>query len=198
MNYSQKKVTRSYGLLESFLAKKRAEIANRLIKANLRKGRVLDVGCGTFPYFLSSTVFKEKYGIDSCINLRLIGNKSIFLKKLDIEKNVFPYPNNFFDTVVMLAVFEHIHSDRIKFVLKEINRVLKKDGVFIITTPAPWSDKLLWFLAYIGLVSKIEIKDHKHALDPQKIKKILTHTSFSRIESGFFELGLNMWFKVKK
>jgi hypothetical protein len=48
--------TRGRGLLEPWLAKMRAQRANRLIPAELRAGRILDIGCGSFPYFLSHTV----------------------------------------------------------------------------------------------------------------------------------------------
>ena len=56
--------TRGSGLLEPFLARLRARKANRLIPAHLRSGRILDVGCGSFPYFLSHTEFAEKFALD--------------------------------------------------------------------------------------------------------------------------------------
>ena len=58
------KVTRGHGLLERFLARKRACMANQLIPSHLRNGRILDIGCGSFPYFLLNTVFTEKCGLD--------------------------------------------------------------------------------------------------------------------------------------
>ena len=56
--------TRGHGLLEPFLARQRAKIANRLIPHELRLGRILDIGCGTFPYFLAHTEFEKKFAID--------------------------------------------------------------------------------------------------------------------------------------
>ncbi|MDP2947815.1 MAG: hypothetical protein Q8N88_06895, partial [Nanoarchaeota archaeon] len=58
------KPTRGTGLLEKYLAKKRAHMANKLIPESLRRGRILDVGCGETPFFLLNTKFNEKYGID--------------------------------------------------------------------------------------------------------------------------------------
>lgn len=52
--------TRGKGYLEPFLARQRARTANRLIPAELRSERILDVGCGTFPYFLLRTEFEKK------------------------------------------------------------------------------------------------------------------------------------------
>ncbi|MBU1146731.1 MAG: hypothetical protein KKD11_00055 [Candidatus Omnitrophica bacterium] len=55
-------------MLEVFLSKKRADIVNKLIPSSHRKGRILDVGCGEYPYFLVNTEFNGKYGIDRLVN----------------------------------------------------------------------------------------------------------------------------------
>jgi SAM-dependent methyltransferase len=44
-----------------------------------------------------------------------------------------PYDDNFFDAITFTEVIEHLEDHR--KILKEINRVLKKDGVLVITTP---------------------------------------------------------------
>jgi hypothetical protein len=44
-----KRFTRGKGFFEPFLARLRAKKANRLITKDLRGGRILDIGCGTFP-----------------------------------------------------------------------------------------------------------------------------------------------------
>ena len=62
-----RRVTRGSGLLEGFLARQRVRVANRKIPAGHREGRLLDVGCGTFPFFLANTSFREKYGVDKFV-----------------------------------------------------------------------------------------------------------------------------------
>jgi hypothetical protein len=57
-------VTRGKGFLEPFLARQRAQTANQLIPPQLRQGRILDIGCGTYPYFLAHTEFEKKFAID--------------------------------------------------------------------------------------------------------------------------------------
>ncbi len=188
-------VTRGTGLLESFLAKKRTAKASGLLK-KAEKGKILDIGCGSYPYFLINTNFKERYGIDPSINSSLA--KNINLQKLDVTKQKLPFKDNFFDAVTMLAVFEHLNYEKIPFALKEINRVLKKEGVLVMTTPAPWSDIILRNMARLSLVSKEEIHDHKHNLNSHVIKNYLNKGGFKKINSGYFELGLNMWFTGKK
>lgn len=194
------KVTRGSGLLEVFLAKKRAKLANGLITKSQRSGRILDVGCGSYPYFLTTTKFKEKYGIDPSVNLSLVNDAGIILKKIKINKNALPFKNNYFDVVTMLAVFEHIENNDLIAVIKEIRKILKKDGILIITTPAPWSDKLLHNMAMVGLISSEEIHEHKHNHSKLKIENILENAGFKKgkIKSGYFELSFNMWFTANK
>ncbi len=189
--------TRGSGLLEGFLAKKRTARANSLLK-QVRNGKILDIGCGSYPYFLLNNHFTEKYGIDPSLkNTKL---KNIELKNLDVTKSKLPFRDNFFDAVTMLAVFEHLDHGKINFVLKEINRVLKKDGALVITTPSPWSDKILKNMARLDLVSKEEIHEHKHNYSKSKIVDIIKDAGFksNKIKSGFFEFYLNMWFTAIK
>ncbi len=190
-------LTRGDGLLEGYLAKKRADKANKLLK-DTRREVILDIGCGSFPYFLLNTSFNKKYGIDPSLGTTSV--KDLILKKEDVTNKCLSFEDNYFDAVTMLAVFEHIEHDKLRMVLTEIRRVLKKNGVFVITTPAPWSDKLLHFMAMFSIISKEEIHEHKHNLSHKKIKDYLVETGFSRnkIKNGFFEGFMNMWFRAEK
>ena len=85
-----------------------------------------------------------------------------------------PFDDDYFDVVTMLAVFEHIAPERLGNVLKEISRVLKKGGMYIMTTPAVWTDSILRVMAKLRLVSPVEIAEHKgsysHSKSPQSLK----------------------------
>ena len=63
----KERVTRGSGLLETFLARRRAEMANRLIPSISRAGCIADIGCGRHPYFLLNTIFSRKIGLDKSI-----------------------------------------------------------------------------------------------------------------------------------
>jgi predicted SAM-dependent methyltransferase len=134
------------------------------------------------------------------LDLRKGKKNNLYLKKDSVESKKLPFKDNFFSVVTMLAVFEHIDQKNLSGLLKEIKRVLKKDGIFIITTPAPWSDKLLHNMAKIGLISPEEIHEHKHNKKRGTIENIIVNAGFERkdIKSGFFEFGLNMWFSSVK
>ncbi len=183
--------TRGTGLLENFLAKKRIKVANKHIPEEKRKGRILDIGCGTTPMFLLETNFNEKHGIDP--NVKDISQDNITLQRIDLEVNELPFENDFFDVVTMLAVFEHIEKENLLNLIKEINRVLKKDGRFILTTPCPWSDWILKAMSKTNLVSSEEVYDHKDTYNSKKIKKYLVKGGFEehKIKTGYFEIFLN-------
>lgn len=192
--------TRGSGLLEGFLAKKRTQKANSLIKDKQRKGRILDIGCGSYPFFLINTDFKEKFGLDPSLNLAKVKDKKLTLKSFDVTKSKLPFKENYFDVVTMLAVFEHLDEEKINFVLQNVKRVLKKGGIFIITTPAPWSDNLLHQMAKVNLISSEEIHEHKTHYQRKKIVSLIESSGFDKknIQSGFFEIYLNMWFTANK
>lgn len=195
MTHSTDTVTRGSGLLEKFLAKKRAAMANKLIPRESRMGRILDVGCGTTPFFLLHTQFNEKFGIDPSVGLSYAAEK-IVLVHFDVEEEtIFPFEDNFFDVVTLLAVFEHIEKNKIAGVMKEIKRVLKPGGVFIMTTPCPGTHPLLWLMARLRLVSGEELEEHKDAYGPRDIAFYLAEGGFEKekMKFGYFELFLNNW-----
>ena len=193
--------TRGNGLLEGFLSSKRAKLADRLIPDDARLGRILDIGCGTTPYFLEGVVFREKHGVDQVVDQATakVKNNGICLEKYNIGgPDNLPYDNSYFNVVTMLAVIEHIEPDYINNLLVDISRVLKSNGLLIITTPSAISDNILKAMAKLGLVSKEEIGEHKDVYDHHKVIKLLVNAGFTRhnIRYGYFEARLNMWFAV--
>ena len=86
-------------------------------------GKVLDLGAGNGK---TKSLFSEKWewvGID-------IEPVNEFVKSGDAHD--LNFPNNHFDLVISVAVFEHLHSPWIA--AKEVSRILKKGGYFFGTT----------------------------------------------------------------
>lgn len=184
--------------MEGFLAKQRSKRANRLIPAELRKGRILDIGCGTYPYFLMETEFNEKYGLDQSEAAASHSDpaRGLHLQQLDFgREKVLPFGDGFFNIVTMLAVFEHIEPQQLFRLVSEIHRVLAPGGIYILTTPAWWTDGLLRFMAKLRLVSPVEIADHKDTYSHKKITRILEGCGFQQqhIRLGYFEAFMNIW-----
>lgn len=196
----RKKVTREYGLLETFLANKRAEIANNLIPIEYRRGRILDIGCGNYPYFLDNTIFAEKFGMDQVSHDSLISKwlvrKKINFKKFDIEKDgTPPFEDDYFDVVTMLAVAEHIKPEILVSVVPEMHRILKKGGVLVMTTPTPWADIVLKIMDKMKLISRTDFAEHKKAYSIKEMFSILNKGGFQKekIKLGYFEMFFNIW-----
>lgn len=186
--------TRGHGLLEGFLARQRARQANRLIPPQLRGGRVLDVGCGSYPYFLSHTSFREKLAIDR--QRPAAAPEDVEWHTLDLNRRPeLPFADGHVDVVTMLAVIEHLDPDGLEGLLAEVYRVLKPGGRLIVTTPAAWSDPLLRFMARVGLVSAEEIEEHAFAYTHSLIGWYFGRAAFRRdgVRFGYFELRLNLW-----
>lgn len=186
------------GLLEGFLSRERAKIANRLIPRTLREGRILDIGCGESAYFLLHTDFREKYGLERLpIQGRdEVSKEGVQILNRDIEYlSVLPFPDEHFSVITMLAVFEHIEPKRLPDLLNEIYRVLQRGGMYILTTPAAWTDRLLRTMAWIRLIDPVLVAEHKDAYTHGKIRSVFLNTHFSerRLSLGYFECFLNCW-----
>jgi len=194
--------TRGKGYLEPFLARQRARTANRLIPAELRAGRILDIGCGTFPYFLSRTEFEKKVAIDQ---LPIPNDIAAILKIEGYSLNLnqepsLPFEDGYFNIVTLLAVVEHLNPDSMAVLFREIYRVLQPGGRVIMTTPAAWSDGLLHAMARMRLVSAEEIDEHAYAYTLPLIGWYFGQAGFKmrKVKFGYFEFMLNMWATAEK
>jgi len=201
MSKSNQHFTRGKGLLEPWLAKMRAQRANRLIPTELRAGRILDIGCGSFPYFLSHTVFQQKFAVDQLPPNELGRRLDIQWHTLDLNSTPkLPFENNFFNAVTLLAVVEHLNPNSMAALFTETYRVLQPGGVVIMTTPAAWSDGLLRTMARIGLVSAEEIHEHVFAYTLPLLGWYFGRADFemTKVDFGYFEFMLNLWAVAKK
>jgi ubiquinone/menaquinone biosynthesis C-methylase UbiE len=102
--------------------------------------RVLEIGYGSGVSFLNlHELYDEIYGID--LNASGEAVKSVF-DALDIQTfltngNVLdmPYEDNYFDTVLLISILEHLHSDELERAFREIQRVLKPGGQLVYGAP---------------------------------------------------------------
>lgn len=134
--------------------------------ASLFKGKLLDIGCGKMPYkqrLLSNSKIEEYTGLD--IENALPYDSNI---KPDYTWNgiTMPFENNQFDSAFGTEVLEHCpHPET---VLKEVNRVLKPEGIFFFTVP------FIWPLH--------EVPHDEFRYTPFSLTRILKETGFEKIE----------------
>ena len=194
--------TRGKGILEPLLARLRTRRANRLIPAELRAERILNIGCGSFPYFLAHTAFREKFAVDQLqMPAETARQNRIEFFTLDLNQEPrLPFNSAYFDVVTLLAVVEHLNPDSMALLFQEACRVLKPGGAVILTTPAAWSDGLLRFMARLRLVSAEEIHEHAFAYTLPLLGWHFGQAGFamSKVRFGYFEFMLNMWATARK
>lgn len=56
----QPHIMKEHGPLDLWLARKRYRMAQELVSPVADRGRILDIGCGSYPLFLITTDFAEK------------------------------------------------------------------------------------------------------------------------------------------
>tara|TARA_B110001454_G_scaffold44545_1_gene43573 strand:+ start:355 stop:915 length:561 start_codon:yes stop_codon:yes gene_type:complete len=126
------------GYIANYCDKKRLE---KILPYISKEMKILDLGCGSGWLTKSLKSFQfDCIGVDTTVE-----NNDLFHK--GTADNI-PFPDNFFDCLIMIEVIEHIKPS----CYSEINRVLKKNGIIILSTILPKSDKLVHFLSKIGLV----------------------------------------------
>ena len=97
------------------------------------KGKTLDIGW----YQVPNIFLKNAVGLDVIVPKTLPQqySKAYKLNLKDIYK--YPFKDSSFDSVLAGEVIEHVPN--LDAFMKEINRILKKGGVFVISTPNPAS-----------------------------------------------------------
>jgi SAM-dependent methyltransferase len=171
-------------------------MANRLLPAAVRDGALLDIGCGSQPFFLRRARAAQRVGLD-----RLVPKEGRVLDDIQLVHHdvmlapALPFGAGTFDAVTMLAVFEHIPPAPLHQLLLDIRRVLRPGGRLVLTTPAGWTDPLLRLLARLRLVSAEEIDEHEAGYDRRQIRLLLERAGFhpAGIATGSFELAMNLW-----
>lgn len=128
-------------------------------------GKILDVGCsvgGIHEKFVEKFGKKNMYGVDIEIT-----KDTEHYKKADAQK--IPFKEKTFDSVFAGELIEHVEKPA-PFV-SEVARVLKKNGVFILTTPNRKSLVNRIFKSY-------ETPIHINLFNYQQLKKLLEEKGF--------------------
>ena len=96
-----------------------------------------------------------------------------------------------FDVIVTLAVIEHIEFKEVFKIFKKLKPYLRDGGRVFLTTPTPPSKPVLEFLAWIGLLQKENIDEHKHYWNKKELYDLAKKTGFKVKKYKKFQLGFN-------
>lgn len=100
------------------------------------KKKTLDAGCGkgTLLEILHSRGFADTCGADIDDYLAVARPTGEF-KVADFNFDRFPWSDGFFDQIAAIEVVEHLENPY--HFLREMARIIKKDGILLVTTPNP-------------------------------------------------------------
>jgi glycosyltransferase involved in cell wall biosynthesis/SAM-dependent methyltransferase len=120
------------------------------------------------------------------------------IELFDAERDSFPWPDEYFSTVLCCELLEHLRGDPMKM-MGEINRVLKPGGRLLLTTPNIISERAIaamllgyhpgFFPAYIRPAASGETEArHAREYAPSEISHLLNDAGFEveRIVTGPF------------
>ncbi|MBI5122575.1 class I SAM-dependent methyltransferase [Candidatus Roizmanbacteria bacterium] len=178
------------------------QILKRYKKKN---AKVLDFGCGigfNIPFIAS--VFPNVVGIDTDKPSVKIALKQ--LKKLQYDKKILhyngerlPFKKNSFDIVIANDVWEHTKDPRL--MIKEIYRVIKPDGVFLINTPNKlWPIETHYKLPFLSYLPKQIANQYVQLMkkaDSYDDINLPTYNTFKKSVGEFFHLD-NITFDLVK
>lgn len=162
------------------------------------KGDVLDIGCGSG--YLAHFASKEQRYVGVDINeerISLLKRENMNCSNrefwyADVDKDTtpdLPFLNSAFDTIVLLAVIEHLRNP--ESLLSLLHRLLKNKGLLLITTPTSVGDKISRLISMIDLGTRALPYPHMRIYNRSSLTALVEQSGFQVSIYRKFELGMN-------
>lgn len=131
--YYGEDVRRLYFIRELFMHLFQAE-KRKAIESCKRKARLMDIGCGDGRFLKEMARYGwEVYGIDTAKTASNLLKVMKGIKYFSGELVQLNFPSDYFDVVTLWHVLEHLNDPLLE--LREISRILKRDGLVFIAVP---------------------------------------------------------------
>lgn len=154
-------------------------------------GRVLDVGCNTGTLLERAHRVESYVGVDvdpECVRSIEEKRPGVEVYCADVQRESLPVTEPF-DTLVALAVIEHLSSPR--DFLKRYVPALKMGSTIVLTTPTPLGEQVHRMLQKIHLTAAACSELHQKIYRMPELEEMLKSHGFDIIEARRFELGMN-------
>jgi len=162
---------------------------------NTKDKRCLEIGCekGITGYFLRKT---GGFWVSTDID-----RKNVFVTKELIKENIvyfkenaFPFSTGSFDLIIAVDTLEHIEDDMA--FLRDMHRILAKDGILYISVPSSYNS-LIWNKVAQKCGMNLDYYGHKReGYSVENLRKMLAITGFQttrfRYFSRFFTEGIEL------
>lgn len=162
--------------------------------------KILDVGCASG--ILTNKVWEifpesKVTGVDVYKRFINYGKRKYpNIQFVAADAHKLPFKSNYFDLVICYETIEHVVNPNL--VLKELRRVVKKDGLVIVAMDSgSLAFRLVWWLWEKGK-GKVWRNAHLHPFHHNKLGKVIESVGFRTIKKHFSHFGMEISFVLKK
>ena len=152
---------------------------------------ILDVGCGNGKVSLRvAKRAKIVYGVDiakSALKNIKKKPKNLIFRRMNIEN--LRFRQDFFDKIVCVETLEHVLNP--KKAIKELRRVLKRDGYLVLTYPTVNTTIIKKIEIKIGITKNFPVSEHLTEWDYDRLIDEMRKSGFKLISAKgvVFDLG---------
>jgi 2-polyprenyl-3-methyl-5-hydroxy-6-metoxy-1,4-benzoquinol methylase len=155
-------------------------------------GRVLDLGCGytRLPDVLAPG--QSYTGVDrweSAINYARHRYPEHTFYLQDLDEQTLSLPGAHFDTIVMLAVLEHLHYPETLFA--KLHKFITPGGKLLMTTPSPFGDMIHKVGGRMGFFYSEEMVAHVKIYGKGEISRLALNSGYTLVNYQRFLLQTN-------
>ncbi|MDP3766291.1 MAG: methyltransferase domain-containing protein [Nanoarchaeota archaeon] len=153
------------------------------------KKKILDIGCGEGIFYYELTkrgysIVGIEYSKDAIDNMaRKLKGVGVYPKVINADAQKLPIKSNSFDQIICLDVIEHLKDANAS--IKEMSRVLKKNGALILSVPNE--------LYLTKPILPINFKDHLRAIGHEtdgfnynELKNMLESNGFRIVKYNYY------------